>query len=289
MSRVYDALRQSEIEQGSATGLLDPNSFLPASTNASCAEVAPALAVTPLFPWDEVASFKPLTRLDSRLVAFTDDASLGAEKFRLLRARLRHLRETQPLRRIVISSAVPDEGKTLVSMNLAISLAKHTSERILLLEGDLRKPMLAEHLGLPSFGGLDNWFFQDGSIGKYIYRLADSQLWILSAGETRSNPLGILQSERFLELYGQLGQAFDWILIDAPPLLPMADVNFWSRQADGLLLVAREGRTPKQILQKGLEVLDSPRIIGVVLNEAHSVERSYYHHYYGRSQSTQTS
>lgn len=278
MSRVYEALRQSELERGATGILLDPDSFLSASVSQP---PQPAMPEMDSLVWGKIPSFQPLAREDSRLVALTDDNSLGAEKFRLLRARLRHVRDQQQLARVVITSAVPDEGKTLVSMNLAISLSKHSAEKVLLLEGDLRKPTLAEHFGIPGSGGLDDWFAGNELISSFIYQLQNSSLFILPAGVPRDNPLAILQSARFLELYRQLSKQFTWILIDAPPMLPMADVNFWSRQADGLLLVVREGRTPKKILQKGLETLDNPRLIGVVLNDAHAIERSYYYHYYG--------
>ena len=211
----------------------------------------------------------------------TEGNSLGAEKFRLLRARLRNLRERRQLQKLVITSAVPSEGKTLVAMNLAVCLAKHTDEKILLLEGDLRKPMLGEHLGIKSLPGVGEWWASSRRTGQQIYLpFRRLQLWILPAGSAPENPVNILQSARFLELYKQLSTCFDWIIIDAPPLLPMADVSFWSRQADGLLLVVREGHTPKTILQKGLETLDNPKVVGVVLNDAHEVESGYYGHYY---------
>ena len=275
MSRVYEALRQSEVEAGGPAALLDPDSFLSAPI-----PVQEALADRGTLAWNEIAGFQPAPVPESRLVALTDDNSLGAEKFRLLRARIRNLREKQQVRRIVITSAVPNEGKTLVSMNLAVSLAKHTTEKVLLLEGDLRKPTLAEHLRMPNARGLDDWFASNESVTKFLYHFDDLQLWLLPAGMPHDNPLTILQSHRFLDLYKQLSRCFDWVLIDAPPLLPMADVNFWSRQADGLLLISREGRTPKAVLKKGLEVLDNPRLLGVVMNDAHAVESSYYHHYY---------
>ena len=275
MSRVYEALRQSEVEAGGPATLFDPESFLssPATPPTSSPD-------SKSIAWNEIASFQPSPSPESRLVALTDDSSLGAEKFRLLRARIRNLREKQQVRRIVVTSAVPDEGKTLVSMNLAISLAKHTTDKVLLFEGDLRKPMLAEHLGIPDAQGLDDWFGSNAPVSKFLHRFDDLSLWLLPAGTPRENPVTILQSPRFLDLYKQLSNRFDWVLIDAPPLLPMADVNFWSRQADGLLLVCREGRTPKTLLQKGLEALDSPRLLGVVINDAHDVESSYYNHYY---------
>lgn len=283
MSRVYEALRQSQVEAGEVADLFDADSLVADPALAMPAVVKPALKeVRSDFAWDEIRSMQPNPTAESRLVVFTEDSSLGAEKFRLLRARIRNLREKQPLRKIVITSAVPAEGKTLVSMNLAISLAKHSSEKVLLLEGDLRKPTLTKHLRVPDTGGLDDWFGTSDPITKFMHRFDGLQLWLLPGGHPRDNPLTLLQSPRFSELYRELSTLFDWILIDAPPMLPMADVNFWSRQADGLLLVCREGRTPKTVLKKGLEVLDNPQILGIVINEGHTVESSYYHHYYSR-------
>jgi capsular exopolysaccharide synthesis family protein len=275
MSRVYEALRQSEIDKGVTPTLLDPDTFLATASAPSMDQRDTGLA------WHEIKSLLPAVREESRVVTMTEGNSLGAEKFRLLRARLRNLRERRQLKKLVITSAVPNEGKTLVAMNLAVCLAKHTDERILLLEGDLRKPMLGEHLGIKSLPGVGEWWAStEEPVNKFIYRFDDLQLWILPAGSAPENPVNILQSARFLELYKQLSTCFDWIIIDAPPLLPMADVSFWSRQADGLLLIVREGCTPKAVLQKGLETLDNPKIIGVVLNDAHEVESAYYGHYY---------
>jgi capsular exopolysaccharide synthesis family protein len=276
MSRVYEALRQSELDNGGSPTLLDPDTFLETSTSAAPAIEQPTVGMA----WHEIKSLLPAVREESRVVTLTESNSLGAEKFRLLRARLRNLRERRQLQKLVITSAVPNEGKTLVAMNLAVCLAKHTNEKILLLEGDLRKPMLGEHLSIKALPGIGEWALADQPVSKFIYRFDDLQLWILPAGSAPENSVSILQSSRFLELYNQLSICFDWIIIDAPPLLPMADVSFWSRQADGLLLVVREGKTPKSILQKGLETLDHPKVIGVVLNDSHQVDSSYYHHYY---------
>jgi capsular exopolysaccharide synthesis family protein len=276
MSRVYEALRQSEVERGVSTTFLDPDSLL-----SGVAPVRQPVPEPEALVWEEIVPFKPVVRTESRLVAFDDDNGLGAEKFRLLRARLRNLQEPR-VRRVVVTSAVPEEGKTLVSMNLAVSLSKHTTDKVLLLEGDLRKPMLAEHFGIAAVRGLDDWFASNEPVSRFLYRVEGLQLWILPAGVANPNPLAILQSPRFSDLYRQLSQGFDWILIDAPPLLPMADVNFWSRQADGLLLVVREGKAARKALQKGLETLDNPTVLGVVFNGATNPERHYYESYYAK-------
>jgi capsular exopolysaccharide synthesis family protein len=276
MSRVYDALRQSEIDEGGTPTLWDPDTFLspppPAVTviNRAAADLG----------LDEVRTLSRTLREDSRVVTLTETNGLGSEKFRLLRSRLRNMREQRQLQKLVITSAVPDEGKTLVSMNLAVCLSKHTDDRVLLLEGDLRKPTIGERLGMTSLPGLSEWFITDSPANDFIYRFEGLPLWVLPAGAVPENPANILQSPRFLELYKQLSTSFDWIIIDAPPLVPMADVSFWSRHADGLLLVVREGHTPKAVLQKGLETLDNPNVVGVVLNNAQELESAYYGHYY---------
>jgi capsular exopolysaccharide synthesis family protein len=273
MSRVYEALRQFQDDTGAQASILDPDNFL-------ATEIAPhPTTAQGTIAWDEIESFEPHPKPESRLVTLTDDNSLAAEKFRLLRARIRHLRETQGARRIVITSAVPDEGKTLISLNLAIALAQHTNDKVLLLEGDLRKPTFARCLDMNA-AGLDEWFSSNYPVTRFLYHFDDLQLWLMPAGVPKDNPVMILQSARFADLYDQLSAAFDWILIDAPPLLPMEDVNFWSRKADGLLLVSRQGRTPKLALKKGLEVLDHPKVLGIVINDSPAVVDSYYHHYY---------
>jgi Mrp family chromosome partitioning ATPase len=90
----------------------------------------------------------------------------------------------------------------------------------------------------------------------------------------------MLQSARFIELMDRLKTNFDWILIDAPPLQPSADVNYLSQQSDGILLVVREGNTPAKLLKKGLETLDSARVLGVVFNDTQILDRAYYEGYY---------
>ena len=136
MSRVYEALRQSELEQWRDPHIVGPGYF------SRVINVRGATGRT-AHHRNGVGSNQdrllPAVREESRVVTLTEGNSLGAEKFRLLRARLRNLRERRQLQKLVITSAVPNEGKTLVAMNLAVCLAKHTDEKILLLEGDLQK------------------------------------------------------------------------------------------------------------------------------------------------------
>jgi protein-tyrosine kinase len=221
----------------------------------------------------------------SRLVAFTDPKGLGAEKFRALAARLEHLREKGELRSLQTTSAVVNEGKSLVAANLAITLAKHFGYKVLLVEGDLHRPSLSSLFGLTDLEGINQWWHsrrEDIEIGPYIRKLDDISLWFLSAGSSCDQPSQILQSARFAETFVQLVGGFDWVVVDSTPMTPIADVNLWSRLVDGTLLVVREGVAPIKALKMGVRGLDNPKWLGIVLNEASEFDRvNYSDQYYG--------
>jgi capsular exopolysaccharide synthesis family protein len=272
MSHVFDALKQAEVERnGKSLEVADLGDFATQLLREDKSDRT----------WmDDVPVAAIDTREENRLVTLTDGDSLGAQKFRLLRARLRHLREKSPLKRIVVTSAVPDDGKTMVSSNLAVSLSQHNRLRVLLLEGDLRRPSASAQFGLRGLRGLNEWSQSEEPISDYIYRLGESQLFLLPAGAPAEDPLKILNSRRFADTLERLSAYFDWIVIDTPPLFPLADVHSWVNYSDGLLLVVRQGHTPRKLLQKGLKNLDGVNLIGIVMNDTPAAENSYYQKYY---------
>jgi capsular exopolysaccharide synthesis family protein len=209
----------------------------------------------------------------------TDPRGLGAEKFRALVTRLENLRKERDLKSLQITSAAVNEGKTLVAANLAVTLAKHTGSRILLVEGDLHRPTLASIFGLGQLKGIGQWWSareEKERITHYVYRLNEIPLWFLGAGATPDHPSQILQSARFAETFSRMASWFDWIVVDSTPMLPMVDTNLWSRLVDGTLVVVREGVTPIHSLKKGFESLDNPKLIGMVLNEASEYDHTNY-------------
>jgi capsular exopolysaccharide synthesis family protein len=215
----------------------------------------------------------------NRLVCFSDEESLAAEAFRLLGVRLQHLRRDRTLRKILITSTIPQEGKSLVSANLACTLALRTHQKVLLLEGDLRRPALSQEFGLGRNPGLSECLEGKLPLEKCIYGLEKPRLWILPSGIANTNALELLQSGRLSALMDQLAAWFDWIIIDSPPVLPLADTSVWSRLADGILLVTRQGTTDKRQLKRGLEALETKKLIGALLNYSQSSDnRDYYYH-----------
>jgi capsular exopolysaccharide synthesis family protein len=270
MSRIYETLRQMEMQRAKS----DPvriESLQPVDlVNSAMMEPAEIEATS---------TAKVAITLKTRLVSLTDPRGLGAEKFRALVTRLENQRKDRDLKSFQITSAVVNEGKSLVSANLAVTLAKHTGSRVLLVEGDLHRPMLATLFGLGQLEGIGHWWSardEKERISRYIYRLNEIPLWFLGAGATSDHPSQILQSARFAETFSRMSNWFDWVVIDSIPMLPMVDSNLWSRLVDGTLVVVREGVTPIHALKKGFESLDNPKLVGIVLNEASEFDRTNY-------------
>jgi capsular exopolysaccharide synthesis family protein len=213
----------------------------------------------------------------SRLVALSESQSFGAEKFRALATRLENLRRKKEMKSLQITSAVNNEGKTLVAANLAATFARHNRAKTLLFEGDLHRPSLAGLLGMDGLRGLTHWWSEDvPDISHFLKQVNEMPLWIILAGDVHEQPSHILQSTRFAEAFSRLADWFDWIVVDSTPMLPAADANLWSRLVDGTLLVVRERVASVRALQKGLESLDNLKLIGTVLNEASVSEGTGY-------------
>lgn len=225
---------------------------------------------------------RPLTVAASpehRLVVLDGQRSLGAEKLRILAARLRQLQDQRLIKKLLVTSTVKDEGKTVLSANVAISLAK-TRQRVLLIDGDCHQANSARLLSTNGSPGLTDWWRSEGSIQRYLMRVNGLQLWFLPAGSPVELPLEILQSGRLADQINKLGSSFDWVIIDSPPSAPLADAAVWSNMADGILLVTREGKTPKRLLRKVLESLDDKKLLGIVLNDCSDPDQHHYTHYY---------
>jgi capsular exopolysaccharide synthesis family protein len=224
-------------------------------------------------------SLRVLAHPPSRLVCLADKESLAAEKFRFVGVRLRQLQQRRHLKKVLITSTIPQEGKSMVAANLACTLARRTRQKTLLLEGDLRRPALTQLFGLGKIPGICEWLQGERGPMTSIYYLEGPDFWILPAGSTPTNPLELMQSARLSALMDQLTAWFDWIVIDSPPVLPLGDTSIWMRLVDGILLVTRQGTTERKQLERGLEVLDKTKLVGTLLNSASNTEHHNYYHY----------
>jgi capsular exopolysaccharide synthesis family protein len=224
----------------------------------------------------EILNIAPPT--DCHLVAGSEGKEVAGETFHLLGVRLRHLRRQRQLKKVLITSTIPQEGKSMVAANLACTLALRTQQKVLLLEGDVRRPTQSKIFGIPHRPGICEWLNGEASLIKNLYRLEPAGIWILPAGTASSNSLDLLQSGRTIPMMEQLTNWFDWVVIDSPPVLPLADTSVWTNLADGILLVTRQGTTQKRQLKRGLEALGTQKLIGAILNSAKSVEHTDYYY-----------
>jgi len=310
MSHIFDALQRSEAER---SGLeVDTLAELLQITEPSAPQQAEVQDAQPVVPpmlaqvqapqpqaqatevpktaasaagtFDQFESL-PVTLLpDNKLVSLTQKDSLAAEKFRFLAVRLRQLQQARTLKKVLITSSIPEEGKTMISANLACTLARRKQQRTLLIEGDLRRPTLTRQFGLGRIPGMCECLQGSADLMMSVYRLDALGLWFLPAGSTPQNPLEVMQTGKLSPVMQQLSSWFDWIVIDSPPILPLADTSVWARLADGILLVTRQGTTQKPQLERGLEALEPTKLLGAIVNGSMSVAHSdYYYQRYGSS------
>jgi len=261
MSKVFEALRQSERNQTSERSDA-PELFLGFQEGET---------------FEKTLALQP-GLISPHLVAVQDPRSLAAEKFRVLSTQLRQLQTHKGLKKLLVSSSVADDGKTTVAANLAVTLAA-TEQKVLLLAGDMRSPTLNEVLGLDHPQGLAEYTGGGRSLNHFIYRLESLKLYYLPAGNPPHQGLQLLQSGRISKLLAQLAEWFDWVIIDSPPLLPLADASMWARICDAVLLVVRDGRTPRKRIQKAVEGLGETPLLGVVLNDCTAKPDSYFERY----------
>ena len=223
------------------------------------------------------------------LISGLDPSSQRSESFRTLRTNLQFVDIDHPPRTVVITSAVAGEGKSTTACNLAITLAE-AGIRVALVESDLRRPKIADYLGIEGSVGLTSVLIGRATLDDALQTWGRSGLAVLASGPIPPNPSELLGSGHMVALLRQLQQRFDVVIIDAPPLLPVTDAAVLSRICDGAVLVVRYGKTRREQLErtaKALSTVDA-RILGTVMNMAPTKGPDAYAYGYGYAYKTQT-
>lgn len=207
--------------------------------------------------------------------------STRGEAFRVLRTNLQFLDLDSEVKSLVITSATAGEGKTSTSANLAIALAQ-AGRRVLLVDGDLRRPRVAGLLGLDASIGLTTVLVGRSELEGSIQRHAESGVYVLASGPTPPNPSEVLQSRATRDLIQQLRNAYDIVIVDAPPVLPVADASILATACDGAIIVARHGKTHREHIQTAAQRIRSVngKILGAVVNFVPKQTAQNYYYYY---------
>ncbi len=213
----------------------------------------------------------------------------AVEQFRSLRSRIYELRDMKPLKSILVSSGMPQEGKSFISTNLALSLARHKNSKVLLIDGDMRRYTLHQLLGCESHPGLADYLSGKASLAEVMQRADQSpagetgkpllpNLTFIAGGNGGDKAADLSGSPRFGELLKTAAPYFDWIIVDSSPVLPVSDAVNLSRYCDGVLLVARAGVTKFSIAQRAQVELKASNLLGFVLNAVEDAPEigSYY-------------
>jgi capsular exopolysaccharide synthesis family protein len=225
-------------------------------------------------------------QVSAKLVTLNDSRSVGAEAYRTLRTKLLFSRALSSLKTIVVTSPFAQDGKSTVAANLATTFAQH-GMRTLLIDCDLRRPTQHEVFGVSSRPGLTDLLTSDELIPGAGRRTSVENLSLITAGPLPPDPPELVGSARMRSLLEKLGETFDVIVLDTPPVLPVADSAILASLSDGVLLVVRAGQTDRRAAQLAVQQLQDvdARILGAVLNDPNEQVPLYdtygYATYYG--------
>jgi capsular exopolysaccharide synthesis family protein len=233
----------------------------------------------------QFTGFNP--KLEGKLVVTPEMAPGAVEQFRKLAAMLHQSQVERNLKMIMVTSAVPGEGKTLISANLALTLSQSYRRRVLLIDADLRRPALYDVFQLANIAGLSDWLKAPTERPLTTVRISD-RLAFLPAGHPDPDPMGGLTSDRMRRLLEDAGAMFDWIIIDTPPVGLLTDANLLVTTVDGALLVIRAKATPYELIQRAVQALGHDRLLGAIVNRTNEGVGSHYgydsyYHPYGQS------
>jgi capsular exopolysaccharide synthesis family protein len=213
------------------------------------------------------------------IAAVDDPFSVVAERYRLLAARLEGLWKQPGFQKVGITSTLPGEGKSLTCINVACVLAKDFGRRVLVIDGDFRKPSLWQFVGKEPSTGLSDVITNRGGEDSAIRRLRYAHLGVLQVGRTPINSTRMWKSEAIKHLLAHYGGQYDYLIVDTPPVLSLVDTTLISDLMDGVVVVVRSGMTPKAMLQKALASLPRAKLVGTVFNGAKELHAaSYYYH-----------
>jgi capsular exopolysaccharide synthesis family protein len=214
--------------------------------------------------------------------------SILAEQFRKLQAIVISHSITHTLRSILVTSCIPDEGKTYVSLNLSATIARGLDDSAILIDADLRKRTLSSRLGLQNILGLSDVLEETATIEETLVNTEFDDLTILPAGASPPNPAELIASTRMKRLIQQLEASHrdSYIIIDSTPIAATSEANALSQMADGVIVVIMADKTRRDVVRRELKTIASEKILGVVLNcaefETSDSYNNYYKSYYGK-------
>ncbi|TKB12075.1 polysaccharide biosynthesis tyrosine autokinase [Desulforhopalus sp. IMCC35007] len=278
-SKTLEKANQHKNVQNNAESWLEPE-----TVNLPTASITDTLTAG-----TSLSSDSPVGKWDERLFKAINEDSAIPEIFKLLRSKILHPKAgSKNIKTVMVTSAVPREGKSFITANLGISLAQGLDQHSLLVDCDLRKPTLSRLLGLNQMYGLVDYLKEDMDLPELITKTSMNKLSILPSGRPPLNPSELLSSSRMKDLVTELSRRYDdrIIIFDSPPVMVAAESGVLAGLVDTIILVVREGLAQKTEIQKTIDAIGKDKILGLVyndqtehfLNKVYSTSYGYYQH-----------
>lgn len=290
MSNIFEALQRAELERNAAMASVSDRGAEPSAVQVDEAPIDPKAPEHFTLESIRQNSWRPQYSGFPTL----DDRGPELEQFRGLRTQVLQSRAESPMKSILVSSGSPSEGKSFIVANLAVALTRGSSNNVLLIDGDLRRPTQHTLFGAPNEIGLAEYFAGTANAKDVLQRAALAgpgqarrkfdlpNLTLITAGKCGSSSSELVNIPRMEQLIAEVSPLFDWILIDSPPVLAVTDAVDLATSADAILLVARGGKTTYAVAQKAQAAFAASRILGFVLNDLKDAPNpDSYNYYYG--------
>jgi capsular exopolysaccharide synthesis family protein len=273
MSRIYRALEKAEEEKRQK--VKEEPSLKVFEEKVVLKKEAPTLK----FPEEKIETLVLPSKEETPILIVTPQSFAG-EEFRKLKTQIFH-RLPNPPHSILVTSATPEEGKTMISVNLAIAISQEIQGKAILIDGDLRKPSIHLAKGKSS-KGLSNYLSDGIPLSEILINSEIENLRIITAGSATRKPSELIGSKRMGNLMESLREKGEntYIIIDSSPIISTTEPILISKMVDGIILVVRADRTPKGTIQRAIKSIDRQKIIGIVFNQIDLKQSHYYSKYY---------
>jgi protein-tyrosine kinase len=269
MGKIFDALEKADSNVAHTIPLTRP-----ASEPKDSARGEGDVKIVTLGNQGKISSSK----LDPNLIAYHAPQSIEAEIFKGLRTNLLFPATGKPHKKILVTGAMPGDGKSFVASNLAISIALGIEEYVLLIDCDMRRPTIHSRFGFGLVAGLSEHLASGEELSHFLLKSPVPKLTILPAGHPPANPTELLTSRKMKHLLEKVSQRYDdrYIIIDSPPPSMAAETKAMVSYVDGIIVVVKAGKTPKKMVTETIEQIGKEKLIGVVLNYSENTAKNYY-------------
>jgi protein-tyrosine kinase len=286
MGLFFDALKKHKKEKSTSTTVLaaiEKEEAYHAKTKHDVPSPQPSAAQPEQVPENTLGgglSSNYSKKIDKNLVSIKKPYSMEAELFKVLRGKILFPVSGNPPRSILVTSAVPGDGKSFIASNLAVNMAQNIGETVLLVDCDLRRPCIHKNFGFNHVKGLSEHLSNHTKLGDLLLKTMVDKLTLLPAGTPPANPSEILSSAKMADLIDELKSRYDdrYLIIDSPPPMMAPETSAIAKRVDGIIVVIKCGSTPLDLLDELIENLGKEKILGAVINHYDMPSSRYYGH-----------